>query len=247
VGEESRPEAPWITFTRVAVVGCHCQNSTVHLEANDPHRTTGKHGRLVATSSNFTHNRVFDSGAAVYLDQSAALIFQFAHLESNSNRNTLTLGMCDVSAQTLTCLVVVNNTARGVGGGNIPGLIFSPDSYSFENGIFVRNQVDYFLAGNALVFFKKCIIDTDIIWTGAVAIDLIGCVTSFGKDDPTPPRCPFEFDESDDSLIIGISVAVAALIVVMAVVIIVLHRQDKCGKKVDDSQELRMRLQLRSK
>jgi hypothetical protein len=140
---------------------------------------------------------------------------------------------------------MVNNTARGVGGGNIPGLIFSPDSYSFENGIFVKNQIDYFLAGNALLFFKKCLIDHDIVWTGLVAVDLIGCITSFAKDEETPPSCPFEFEQNDDGIIIGLSVAIAALIVVMAVVIIVLHRQDKCGKKVDDSQELRMRLQLR--
>jgi hypothetical protein len=89
--------------------------------------------------------------------------------------------------------------------------------------------------------------DIEIVWTGAVAVDLIACLTSVGKDEGTPPSCPFEFDESDDSLVIGLSVAIAALILVMAAVIIVLHRQDRCGRKVDDSQELRMRLQLRSK
>jgi hypothetical protein len=127
VGEEAKQDETWITFSQVAVVGCACQNGTVHLEANNPNRTSGHHGRLVAASCNFTQNRVIDSGAAVYLDQSAALIFQFSRLESNSDRNTLTLGMCDVSAPTLSCLAMVNNTVRGVGGGNIPGLILSPD------------------------------------------------------------------------------------------------------------------------
>jgi hypothetical protein len=91
---------------------------------------------------------------------------------------------------------MVNNMVRGVGGGNIPGLIFSPDSYSFENGIFVKNHIECFLAGNALLFIKKCAMDRDIVWAGAVAADVIGCITSFANDEKTPPSCRLDLKKA---------------------------------------------------
>jgi hypothetical protein len=122
--------------------------------------------------------------------------------------------MCDDSAPNLECAFLVNNTCTGVGGGNISGLVYSADSYTLQNFLFMRNKVDYVFGGNAMIVLRECVIDLDVTWTGSMHIETISCINSFTGS--LPAGCPFDVDGADDIVWIIVVAVIAGAIVVAA-------------------------------
>jgi hypothetical protein len=169
---------------------------------------------MEVVSCNFSLNRVFDCASAVYLEQTLVTKFKYCGMYSNTDKNTLCLGMCDDSAPTLECAFLVNNTCIGVGGGNNSGLVYSADSYALQNFAFLRNEVDYVFGGNGMMILRECIFDLDVTWTGLMHIETINCIDSFTRS--LPAECPFEFEDGNKIVLIVVIAVIGAVIVIAA-------------------------------